>query len=393
MPDLGAIDCRAGTRLSLDTVHDTRLPSQSFAVGRSRREEEAIDELVASAISHWKPRFTANGVTPSDFERITAGLDRWGDWCSAWSRNAAEHEALGREALAAGHARSAGAHLARAAVYFHFAKFVFVADVEQMKEAHGNAVRCLNDALPHLDPPGERHEIAFENGAMVGILRRPRGGTSSPVVILIPGLDSAKEELRPTEELFLERGLATFTVDGPGQGEAEYDLAIRGDWEVPGAAIVDYIAGRPGIEGDRIGLWGVSLGGYYAPRMASGLSNVGACIALAGPYNFGALWDELPKLTRDTFTLRSKATSEGDARAKGLTLNLEGRTQTISCPLQVVTGKLDRLVPWEDAQRLVDEVAGAEFLLLEDGNHGCVNVAYKHRYRSADWMAEQLEAG
>jgi dienelactone hydrolase len=269
---------------------------------------------------------------------------------------------------------------------------VFVEDLAQMKEAHGSAVRCLNDALPHLDPPGERHEIAFENGALVGILRRPRRETSSRVVILIPGLDSAKEELRSTEELFLERGLATFTVDGPGQGEAEYDLAIRGDWEVPGAAIVDYIAGQPGIEGDRIGLWGVSLGGYYAPRMASGLGNVGACIALAGPYNFGALWDDLPKLTRDTFTLRSKAASEEDARAKGLMLNLEGRTETISCPLQVVTGKLDRLVPWEDAQRLVDEVAGAEFLLLEDGNHGCVNVAYKHRYRSADWMAEQLEA-
>ena len=50
---------------------------------------------------------------------------------------------------------------------------------------------------------------------------------------MIPGLDSTKEELRSTEELFLERGVATFSVDGPGQGEAEYDLAIRGDWEVP----------------------------------------------------------------------------------------------------------------------------------------------------------------
>ena len=53
-------------------------------------------------------------------------------------------------------------------------------------------------------------------------------------MIMIPGLDSTKEELRSTEELFLERGIATFSVDGPGQGEAEYDLAIRGDWEVPG---------------------------------------------------------------------------------------------------------------------------------------------------------------
>jgi 2,6-dihydroxypseudooxynicotine hydrolase len=28
--------------------------------------------------------------------------------------------------------------------------------------------------------------------------------------------------------------------------------------------------------------------------------------------------------------------------------------------------------------------------MLEDGNHGCMNVAAKHRLRTADWMAAQL---
>jgi 2,6-dihydroxypseudooxynicotine hydrolase len=56
-------------------------------------------------------------------------------------------------------------------------------------------------------------------------------------------------------------------------------------------------------------------------------------------------------------------------------------------------GRRDRLIPWQQAQRLVDEVGGdVDFLLLDDGNHGCANVSYKHRYRSADWMAEQLRA-
>ena len=53
------------------------------------------------------------------------------------------------------------------------------------------------------------------------------------MILMIPGLDSTKEELRSTEDLFLERGVATFSVDGPGQGEAEYRLPIRADWEVP----------------------------------------------------------------------------------------------------------------------------------------------------------------
>jgi dipeptidyl aminopeptidase/acylaminoacyl peptidase len=331
-------------------------------------------------------------VAPADFERITATLERWDDWCAAWSGTGEQHEALGREALEAGHLRSAGAHLARAAVYFHFAKFVLVDDLDQMRVAHARAVRCLNDALPHLDPPGVRHEIAFEAGALVGVLRRPSPHGRWPAVVLIPGLDSTKEEFRATEALFLERGLATFSVDGPGQGEAEYDLPIRGDWEVPGAAIIDYLCAQPGVDPQRIGLWGVSLGGYYAPRVASGVSRVRACVALAGPFNFGEIWEGLPELTRDTFRVRSRATTEEEARARALTLSLEGRAERVACPLQVVVGRLDRIIPWEQAQRLADEARRAELLLLEDGNHGCANVFYKHRYRSADWMAERLAA-
>lgn len=353
--------------------------------------EAPIDPRVTSAIAHWKHRFTANGVAPADFERITSKLERWDDWCRAWCSAASEHEALGREALRAGHTHSAGTHLARAAVYFHFAKFVFVDDIEQMRGAHASAVRCLNDALPHLDPPGERHEIPFENGALVGILRRP-ATTESPAVILIPGLDSTKEEFRSTEVLFLQRGMATFSVDGPGQGEAEYDLPIRGDWEAPGAVLVDYLSALDGIDPTRIGLWGVSLGGYYAPRAASGVSGIRACIALAGPYNFGEVWDGLPDLTRNTFRVRSKVGTEAEARARALTLTLEGRTGSIRCPVQVVMGRLDRLIPWQQARRLAEELGDlADFLLLSDGNHGCANVAYKHRYKSADWMAEKLK--
>lgn len=348
---------------------------------------------MAGAIAHWKPRFTANGVDPSDFETITAGIERWEDWCARWSSAAAAHEALGREALEEGHTLSAGSHLARAALYFHFGKFVFVEDLQQMRAAHASAVRCLNDALPHLDPPGERHEIPLGQGTLAGILRRPAPDRDCPAVVLIPGLDSTKEEFRTTETLFLERGMATFSVDGPGQGEAEYDLPIRGDWEVPGAAIVEHLASQPHIDGSRIGVWGVSLGGYYAPRIASGVPQVRACIALAGPYNFGEIWDGLPPLTRDTFRVRSRAGSEDEARARALELSLEGCTERIGCPLLVVMGKLDRIIPWQHAQRLADEVGrNASLLLLEDGNHGCANVSYKHRFRSADWMAEQLQS-
>jgi dienelactone hydrolase len=350
-----------------------------------------VDERVAMAISHWAPRFTTNGVTAGDFERITSVLTSWNDWCAAWSAVAAEHELLGRDALAEGRELSAGAHLSRAAVYYHFAKFLFVNDLDQMREAHGKAVRCLTEALPYLDPPGKRVEIPFDGSAIVGILREPHGRGPYPVMIMIPGLDSAKEELRSTEELFLERGIATFSVDGPGQGEAEYDLAIRGDWEVPGGAIIDYLIAEPSLDPSRIGVWGVSLGGYYAPRVASGDARVQACIALAGPFEFAGNWDNLPVLTREAFRVRSKSPDLETARAKAAELTMAGRAERIRCPLLAVMGKRDRLIPWQQAERLANEAGGpAALLLLEQGNHGCANLAPFHRYRTADWTAEQL---
>jgi dienelactone hydrolase len=355
-----------------------------------------MDDRVAMAISHWAPRFTTNGVTAGDFERITSGLATWDDWCAGWSQVAAEHEQLGRNALAVGRDMSAGAHLSQAAVYYHFAKFLFVSDPGQMRAAHMRAVGCLTDALPLLDPPGRRVEIPFDGSRMVGILRLPAqepGEAPRPVMIMIPGLDSAKEELRSTEELFLERGIATFSVDGPGQGEAEYDLAIRGDWEVPGGVIIDYLQTEPRIDPGRIGVWGVSLGGYYAPRVASGDDRVKACIALAGPYDFADNWDNLPILTREAFRVRSKSPDMETARARAGELSMAGRADRISCPLLAVMGRLDRLIPWLHAQRLVDEAGGpAELLLLEKGNHGCANLAPFHRYATADWAAHHLGA-
>ena len=196
---------------------------------------------------------------------------------------------------------------------------MFVDDLDQMRAAHQAAVRCLRDALPDLDPPGERVEIPFDGSVIAGHPAAAGGGPGPhPLVVLIPGLDSAKEEFRPTEDVFLSRGLATLSVDGPGQGEAEYDLAIRPDWEVPGAAILDAVSAIPGIDATRIGIWGVSLGGYYAARVAGGDRRVRACVSLCGPYCLGDIWDQLPDLSRAAFTVRSKSASQEQARSRAL---------------------------------------------------------------------------
>jgi len=155
-----------------------------------------------------------------------------------------------------------------------------VHDLVQMRAAHLKAVECRSRSLAFLSPPGERVAIPFENSALYGILRKPVSAVRPPIMIMVCGLDSAKEETATYEEPFLARGIATLVFDGPGQGEAEYEFPIRGNFETAVRAVCDFIETRDDVDAQRIGLWGVSLGGYYAPRAAAFETRVKACIAL-----------------------------------------------------------------------------------------------------------------
>ena len=358
-----------------------------------------MDERVASAVAHWAPRFTANGVTVADFaahHRHASSTGATGarpGW--PWAPST---RTLGRAALAEGRLRSAGEHLAQAAVYHHFAKFVFVEDLDQMRAAHARAVACLDDALPHLDPPGRRVEIPFEAGSLVAV-----APAAVPAPARTPSSCSSRAWTPPrrssgsTEQTFLDRGLATFSVDGPGQGEAEYDVPIRGDWAPVAEVLWDDDRHRcPTLDRDRLAVWGVSLGGYYAARIAAALGDrAKACVALAGPFNFGECWDGLPQLTRDTFRVRSGAADADEARADRGHARLDGAASPadLVAPLLIVFGRQDRLIPWQHAERLRDAVSGpVELLMLEEGNHGCANVSPWHRPYTADWLAARLPA-
>jgi dienelactone hydrolase len=351
------------------------------------------DARVKSAIAHWAPRFVANGVALTDFEEVTAQIQVWDQWCRAWSARASIHEAMGRDALARRKFLSAGEHLQRAGVYYHFAKFLFVHDLTQMHIAHMKAVECRGLALPHLRPAGERIEIPYQGKKLFGILRKPPGVSRPPIVVMACGLDSAKEETDAYEQPFLTRGMATLVFDGPGQGEGEYDFAIRGDYEVAVKAVIDVVETRTDVDASRLGIWGVSLGGYYAPRAAAFEPRIKACIALAGPYDWGEAWDGLPEITREAFRVRSHCVTQADARRNAATLTLKGVAKNITCPIFIITGKLDRIIPWQHAELLAREVKGpVELMIVEDGNHVANNRAYSWRAQAADWMAEQLAA-
>src|SRR5712671_6947092 len=355
------------------------------------------DPRVEAAISHWAPRFVANGVPLADFQEVTAGCERWEDWCGAWSARAALHEALGAKALAEGFTISAAAHYTRAAVCYHFGKFLFVIDPAQMRRAHMKAVECRNRALPHLQPPGERVEIPYEGKLLYGNLRKPSGtGSPSssvrpPVVVMCMGLDSAKEEMDDYENRFLERGLATLAFDGPGQGEAEYDFAICPEYERPVKAVIDWLETRTDVDLARVGIWGVSLGGYYAPRAAAFEKRVKACVALSGPFQRSADFTGRPQMNVEAFRVRSKSADLEEAGKVALRFSLAQCAKDITCPIYIVAGTRDRLTPHTQAEKLAASVSGPCVLsVIEGGNHVVNNLWYRYRDQTADWMAQQL---
>ncbi len=349
------------------------------------------DERVEAAIKNWAPRFTSQGVDYNDFFRTTTRVEAWEDWCREWVATGDVHHDLAVEAEAKGNAVSAGEAYIDAALCYHFGKFLFQDYHDEYMAAGRRSIDSFSQGLRLLDPTGERVEIPFDRALIVGTLRRPLDVDKPPLILLLPGLDSTKEEFFYWENVFLKRGLATFSLEGPGQGECGYKSTIRPDYEAAVSTALDTFTKRDDIDMNRIGLAGVSLGGYYAPRAAAFESRVKAAVGICGPWNFAECWHVLPSLTRAAFQYHSGAKDEEQAKANANKLSLDGVAQKIKQPLLIIHGKLDRIIPWEQGVKIVAAVGpNAELAMFENGNHVCNNIPYVYRPLTADWLKEKL---
>jgi len=348
---------------------------------------------VQLAAGHWKPRFVANGIDANDFDRVLAATTEWRDWAPNWKRVGNEHRTIADDAERSGHLVTATEAYQRAAWCYHLGKFLWFEDRSLHDELRERTVTTYAKAMPRLDPPGRRIEAPFEGAAIPGILRAPRGALHPPLVILVPGLDSVKEELYAIENDFLRRGVATLTVDGPGQGENAPRFPIRPDWSTVITPLLDHlIKSERELDLGRVGLMGISMGGIYGPRAAAREKRLRAIVALAGPYDLSECWSALNPLTKGGYVFYTQSRDEAEAFERSKALTLRGVLKDVRCPLLVIHGGKDRLFPPEQAERIVREAPNATLLLYPEGNHVCNNIPYKYRPAMADWMAEQLDA-
>src|SRR5256714_11642552 len=111
-------------------------------------------------------------------------------------------------------------------------------------------------------------EFNAEGTTLRGWLYRPEGDDPVPGVVMAHGYSAVKEMyLDSFAEVFAEAGLAALVFDnrnfGASDGEPRYEID-------PWAQVRDYrdaityLQGVPGIDRDRIGVWGSSYSGGQA---------------------------------------------------------------------------------------------------------------------------------
>ena len=125
------------------------------------------DARVESAIAHWAPRMTTQGIDLNDFTRTTARIETWDEWLGDWVRTGELHLELAREAESEDRTRTAGEAFVRAALCFHFAKYVWVVDPARNREVTLRARDALAEAHRLLDPSARRIEAPIPGGGVI----------------------------------------------------------------------------------------------------------------------------------------------------------------------------------------------------------------------------------
>jgi alpha-beta hydrolase superfamily lysophospholipase len=193
------------------------------------------------------------------------------------------------ETLAKRHPASARELYLRASV-FYAASFhpIYGKPVDpRLLAAFRKQVAAFDKGLGLGNPPVKPMRIPFEGASMAAYLIPAAGHEQEvqPLLILTNGYDATITDMYFASAVAASRrGYHVLMFDGPGQGEMLYvqGVPMRGDWETVISKVVDFALTLPNVDAKKIALSGWSLGGYLAPRGASGEPRLAALIADPG---------------------------------------------------------------------------------------------------------------
>ncbi|MFJ8626512.1 alpha/beta hydrolase family protein [Kitasatospora sp. NPDC093550] len=339
--------------------------------------------LSAAFVAENRPRAHGAGLDPYEYARVTAPLTSLRDWPTACRAAGRRYVEAAERAAAEGRTVTAGAAYRSAARWCHFAGLLPHPDRVAAAEAAAEADEAMRRALALLDPGAER----VEGEGFAGWLRRPAaGGAPTPVVLVVPGMDSGKEEFHAVVEALLARGVAVLAMDGPGQGVLAAGSTPEPEYHRVVGRALDALAARDGLDPDRTAVIGLSLGGYYAAEAAAHEPRLRAAATVSGPYRLD--WDGLVPFV--TATLAQRCGGEEAARAFADRVDLTALAPRIAVPLLVVEGGEDRIPGVTAATALADQAPEAELLLVPHGNHLLGTALPDWLPVTADWLTARL---
>jgi pimeloyl-ACP methyl ester carboxylesterase len=225
---------------------------------------------------------TAGRVAPGDY----------GQWYQEWAHTAETALAAAGQAAAAGHGPMAARGYLRSAEYWRQAYFFLRHDLadERVRTGYRQQREAFQNAAPFLPGQVEAVAIPFAPAPLPGYAFRAAAGGPRPTVLFTGGFDGTAEELfKFGVQTALEFGWNAVAWDGPGQGGmlVEHGVAMRPDFEAVLGPVVDWTLRQPDFaDPRRLLLVGRSLGGYLAPRGASGEPRIAALVCDPGQFDF-----------------------------------------------------------------------------------------------------------
>ncbi len=230
-------------------------------------------------------------------------------------------------------------------------------------------------------------EVRFSNGPiqLAGTLTLPDGQGPFPAAAMITGSgpQNRDEELfgfrpfRLIAEHLSRRGVAVLRWDDRGVGGSSGNVwqSTGRDFAIDAAAAVRFLAERPDIDADRIGLIGHSEGGAMAPLAAQQGAKVAFLVLLAGTAVDG-----------ETILL---AQAEKTLRANGAGTEL---VKANSHAQKLIFKAVRSDQGWEEAREAVVEVAKLELELLPEAQRKAINgEIYAQRKAGGQLQALQFQ--
>jgi alpha-beta hydrolase superfamily lysophospholipase len=308
------------------------------------------------------------------------------DWDVAWTWAAQRFLGEARIFARSGNADAAALQQRHAALAYHLGAALVFDNTRTIRTLRASASTLFARALNQLRPAVQRREIRWRTLKLPAYLAFPSNATRpSPLVVILNGTSTSKEETLLWGDAFLERDMAVLALDWPGSGESALSVAPTAECEDFTDGVFELAESEPGLDARRVALLGFSLGGAIAARAASADRRIAAIVAVTPPYD-ARVWlaGAQPLLKRHLATLAGGANRAVRLAGAFAVPELLPRTR---CPVLVLGAGRDVIVPPHEAMRYCAAVADRGTLLwYPEGSHGLYEYLPEWTAEAAAWL-------